>query len=79
MSIPVPRKMCDQVVCVVYETDEEEFEDDVQPGSGGPCHLYGGGERPINKQIPGQVANPVCRKIYPIPTNPIQGRQTPLE
>ena len=27
---------------VQYETDEEEFEDATEPGTVGPCHLYGG-------------------------------------
>ena len=28
---------------LLYETDEEEFEDTFGPYTGGPCHLYGGG------------------------------------
>ena len=33
----------DRIELIVYETDEEEFEEKPEPNTGGPCHLYGGG------------------------------------
>ena len=43
-------------VHVEYETDEDEFEEDVKPGTGGPCHQYGGGA-PHQQTNTGQVAS----------------------
>ena len=36
-------KVVDAIRQQEYETDEEEFEDISGPGTGGPCHHYGGG------------------------------------
>ena len=41
---------------VQYETDEEEFDDENLPSTGGPCHQYGGGapHQQINTRARGQ-------------------------
>ena len=49
------------LVHVQYETDEVEFEEDVQPSIGGPCHLYGGGAP--NQQINTQARGQSCRSL----------------
>ena len=38
---------------VQYETDEEEFDDENLPSTGGPCHQYGGGGAPPTNKYPG--------------------------
>ena len=52
-----------------YETNEDEFEEDDEPGSGGPCHLYGGGGAPSTNKYPGTWPTKPANRVQAKPAN----------
>jgi hypothetical protein len=62
---------------LLYETDEEEFEDTIGPYTGGPCHLYGGGapHHQTNTRACGQSSQSNLQEDTTTPDQPHPGKK----